>query len=158
MFRPLRRKSRAISDEAARELLGNGRRAVLAVNGGDGYPFAFPINYFYDTDSDRIYFHGSKRGYKVDALKQCDKICLTVYGNEHYKDDDWAPYVQSTIAYGRCRLIDDPEITEARVRELAGKYYPNESEIEAEFAAGIRGVQLFEIEIEHLCGKQIQEK
>ena len=38
MFRPMRRTKRAISDEDVKRLLEQGRRAVLAVNGDDGYP------------------------------------------------------------------------------------------------------------------------
>ena len=38
MFRPMRRTKRAISDEDAKRLLEQCRRAVLAVNGDDGYP------------------------------------------------------------------------------------------------------------------------
>ena len=158
MFRPLRRKSRAISDDAARDLLEHERRGVLAVNGDDGYPFALPVNYYYDRANGRIYFHGAKAGHKVDALKRSDKVCFTVYGNEHFKDGEWAPYVQSTVVFGRCHLVDDAGETEARVRELALKYYPSAEEVEHELAKDIKGVQLYEIEIEHLTGKQIQEK
>ena len=93
MFRPLRRKKRAITDEAARELLATCKRGVFAVNGDDGYPYAIPVNYFFDAEHDKIYFHGAKAGHKVDALKRDDKVCFTVYGNDWYKDDDWAPYV-----------------------------------------------------------------
>ena len=49
MFRPLRRKKRAITDEEARELLATCKRGVFAVNGDDGYPYAIPVNYFFDT-------------------------------------------------------------------------------------------------------------
>ena len=38
MFRPVRRKSREISLDAARNLLKASRRGVLAVNGDNGYP------------------------------------------------------------------------------------------------------------------------
>lgn len=54
MFRPLRRKKRAISDEAARELLSACKRGVFAVNGDDGYPYAIPVNYFFDAEHDRF--------------------------------------------------------------------------------------------------------
>ena len=158
MFRPLRRKSRAISDEAARDLLERERRGVFAVNGDDGYPFALPVNYYYDREHDRIYFHGAKAGHKVDALKRSDKVCFTVFGNEHFEEGEWAPYMQSTVVFGRCHLVDDAGETEAHVRALALKYYPSAEEVEAEIAKDIKGVQLYEIEIEHLTGKQIQEK
>ncbi|MEE0262823.1 MAG: pyridoxamine 5'-phosphate oxidase family protein, partial [Collinsella sp.] len=55
MFRPLRRKKRAITDEEARELLATCKRGVFAVNGDDGYPYAIPVNYFFDTEHDKIY-------------------------------------------------------------------------------------------------------
>lgn len=100
MFRPMRRTKRAISDEDAKRLLEQGRRAVLAVNGDDGYPFAFPINYRFDADANKIFFHGAKAGQKVDALRRSDKVCLTVMGNEHYEQGEWAPYVQSAVVFG----------------------------------------------------------
>ena len=139
MFRPLRRKKRAITDQEARELLVNCKRGIFAVNGDDGYPYAIPVNYYFDPEH--------------------NKICFTVYGNDWYKDDDWAPYVQSTVVFGRCRLVnDDPAFVEDKVRQFALKYYPSAEEVEEEIKQSIRGVQLYEITIEHLCGKQIQEK
>ena len=158
MFRPMRRSGRAISDEAARQLLRQCRRGVLAVNGDDGYPFAIPVNYFYDEGRNKIYFHGAKTGQKVDALKKCDKVCFTVYGNEHFEPGDWAPYVQSTVVFGRCHLVEDAAATEEKVRQLAEKYYPSREEVDAEMAKAIKAVQLYEITVEHLTGKQIQEK
>ena len=159
MFRPMRRKNRALPEGDAEELLLRSRRGVLAVNGDDGYPFAFPVNYFYDREQGKIWFHGAKSGHKADALKKSDKVCFTVYGNEHTEPgEEWAPYVQSTVVFGRCRLVEDAALTEARVRELAQKYYPTAEEVEKEIAKYLPAVQLYEITIEHLTGKQIQEK
>ncbi len=157
MFRPLRRTKNAISIEETKALLVREKRGVLAVNGDDGYPFAFPINYFYNEEEGKIFFHGAKTGYKVEAIGKSDKVCFTVYGNEHFTDD-WAPFVQSAVVYGRCRLIMDPKETEERVRTFAMKYYPSAEEVEAEIAMDIHAAQLYEITIEHMCGKQIHEK
>ena len=154
----MRRAKRTISDEDAGSLLAKGRRATLAVNGDDGYPFAFPIDYRFDADANKIYFHGAKAGQKVDALRRSDKVCLTVMGNERLEDGEWAPYVQSVVVFGRCRLVDDAAKTEAEVRRLALKYYPSAEEVERELEKYLSAVQLYEIEIEHLTGKQVQEK
>ena len=154
----MRRAKRTISDEDARSLLAKGRRATLAVNGDDGYPFAFPIDYRFDADANKIYFHGAKAGQKVDALRRSDKVCLTVMGNERLEDGEWAPYVQSVVVFGRCRLVNDAAKTEAEVRRLALKYYPSAEEVERELEKYLSAVQLYEIEIEHLTGKQVQEK
>lgn len=158
MFRPMRRAARAIPEEAAKQLLSSSRRGVLAVNGDDGYPFAIPVNYDYDEEQGKIWFHGAKAGQKVDALRRSDKVCFTVYGSEHYEPGDWAPYVQSVVVFGRCHLVEDAAVTEAQVRQLAMKYYPSAEEVEAEIAKALKGVQLYEITIEHLTGKQVQEK
>ena len=136
-FRPLRRKSRAISDDEARELLLNEKRGVLAVNGDNGYPFAIPLDYLYEPTENRIYFHGARQGHKVDALTKSDKVCFTVFGGDFHKD---------------------PTLTLEKIRALALRYYPSAEEVEAEIARDIRGAQLYVIEIEHLTGKQIKEK
>ena len=121
--------------------------------------YAIPVNYLFDPEHDKIYFHGAKAGHKIDALKRNDKVCFTVYGNDWCKDDDWAPYVQSTVVFGRCRLVnDDPAFVEDTIRQLALKYYPFAEEAEEEIEQSIGRVQLYEITVEHLCGKQIQEK
>ena len=157
MFRPLRRPKNAISDEAAKALLASEKRGVLAVNGDDGYPFAVPVNYYYDEANGKIYMHGAKSGHKVDSLKKNDKVCFTVYGNAHL-EDDWAPYVQSTIVFGRCKLIDDDSVKADYLRSLARRYYPSEEEIEIEIKADMHAAMIYEVTIEHLCGKQIHER
>lgn len=159
MFRTLRRKDRGITDETAKKLLENERRGVLAVNGDDGYPYAFPINYLYDADAGKIYFHGSKSGHKVDALRRSDKVCFTVYGNERIDEDaSWAPYVQSAVVFGRCSLIDNLDQASEGVRRVARKYYPDAETAERVIAQSAKNMYLYVIDIEHLAGKQIQER
>lgn len=157
MFRPLRRAQKEIEDEKVLNLLKTERRGVFTVNGDDGYPFAIPVNFLFDEGANKIYFHGAKEGHKVDSLKKDDKICFTVYGNEFYKEGEWAPYMQSVVIFGRCKLVSDPELTAIKVRELATKYYPNSDEIDNEMKI-IGRTQLYEISIEHMTGKQIQER
>lgn len=158
MFRPIRRVKREISTEAAKALLAKERRGVLAVNGDDGYPYAVPVNFLYDEQANRIYFHGAKAGHKIDSIKACDKVCFTVYGNETVKEEEWAPFVQSTVVFGRCRLIEVKEEALVLVKRMAMKYYPEESIADMEIAKYGDAMQMFEIEIEHLTGKEIQEK
>lgn len=158
MFREMRRKQRQLSADAAETLLERGRRGVLAVNGDDGYPYAIPVNYLFDRESRKIYFHGSRIGHKADALRTCDKVCFTVYGNEAIREDSWAPYVQSTVVFGRCHFVEAGANATALLRRLAMKYYPNEQLVDEELARSGKAAQVFEIEIEYLSGKEIQER
>lgn len=158
MFRPIRRKKKEISTEAAKQLLRTERRGVLAVCGDDGYPYAIPINFYYKEETGKIYFHGARAGHKADALQKDDKVCFTVYGNESVREEAWAPFVQSAVVFGRCRVIEDQEQAIALVRELAGKYYPDAVLIEEEIAHAGKAMRMYEITVEHLSGKEIQEK
>ena len=158
MFREIRRKKKQIDTQSAESLLEQGRRGVLAVNGDEGYPYAIPINYFYDRENQKIYFHGARAGHKIDALKACDKVCFTVYGNETIKEDAWAPFWQSTVVFGRCHLMEAGADSNAILKRFAMKYYPNEQLADEEIVKSGKAVQLFEIEIEHLRGKEVQER
>lgn len=158
MFREVRRKKNEISIEAAKQLLEAERRGVLAVNGDEGYPYAIPVNYLYCRQEEKIYFHGSRTGHKVDSILKNDKVCFTVFGNETVKEEQWAPYVQSAVVFGRCRLIRAQNAAVELVKNLARKYFPEEALVEEEAAAYGNAVQMFEIEIEHISGKEVHER
>ena len=72
MFRPIRRKKKEMDLDAAKELLQCSRRGVLAVNGDDGYPYAVPVNYFYDSNAGKIYFPG------ITVIKIIDRNCIRI--------------------------------------------------------------------------------
>lgn len=68
---------------------------------------------------------------------------------------EWAPYVQSAVAFGRCKPMEDREEVIALVRQIAKKYYPNDALIDEEITHSGKAVQVYEITIEHLSGKEI---
>ena len=112
----------------------------------------------YDEERNKIIFHGAKVGHKVDSLKKSDKVCFTVYGSETIKDEPLAPYLQSAVIFGRCHPVENQEDRIKLVKQLAIKYYPNEDLVHDEVSRSGMGVQMFEITIEHLSGKEIQER
>ena len=69
-----------------------------------------------------------------------------------------APCVQSAVVFGRCRLIEGGPESIGRLKEFAMKYYPSEQLVDKNIAHAGRAVQMFEITIEHMSGKQVQEK
>ena len=117
------------------------------------------LSIIFINETQKIYFHGAKAGHKVDALKASDKVCFTVYGDEHIDESEpWAPYVQSAVVFGRCRLLEAGPESIARLKEFAMKYYPDEALADDQIARNGRATQMFEITIEHMSGKQVQEK
>ena len=158
MFRPIRKKKNEMGIEQSKKLLHENRRGVLALNGAHNYPYAIPINYLYDEEKQKIYFHGSRVGHKVDAINRCDKICFTVYGNETIKEETWAPFIQSVVIFGRCHIIEDPIIAMEILKKFAMKYYPDETMVDKEISHASKAVQMYEIDIEHMSGKEVQER
>lgn len=158
MFRPVRKSKNALGEEVTKEILRSARRGVLAVNGDGGYPYAIPINYLYDEEAGKIYFHGAKAGHKADSINKCDKVCFTVYGDEIIREEVWAPFMHSAVVFGRCRIIEDRAQTLILVKRLAMKYYPDESLADEEIAVSGNAVRMYEIAIEHMSGKEIQER
>ena len=77
---------------------------------------------------------------------------------ESIRAEAWAPFVQSAVVFGRCRPIEDREEAMAHLRRFAMKYFPDEATVEAEIAAYGAAAQVYVIEIEHLSGKEVQEK
>lgn len=157
-FRPMRRVKRELPIEEAKKLLHTCRRACFAVNGDNGYPFATPINFFYDEEDNRIYFHSAKAGHKIDSIKADSKVCFTTWNDGEKVEGDWAPYVSSVVVFGKAVLIEDKELTVKKVKQFALKYYPTEQEVDEEISKDIAAVQLAAIDIEHVSAKRIHEK
>lgn len=72
--------------------------------------------------------------------------------------EEWAPYMQSVVIFGRCQLIDDKQNAMKRLKDFAMKYYPSEEMVLDEIKADGQATQMFEIDIEYMTGKEVQEK
>ena len=57
MCRDISRKNKQLPKEECIELLTIEKRGVLSVNGDDGYPYAMPMNHYYNSEDGCIYFH-----------------------------------------------------------------------------------------------------
>ena len=88
MFREMRRFKQQLSEEECRHILKTEKRGVLAVNGDGGYPYTIPINYIYEEESGKIYFHGAKEGHKIDALLRDPKASFCVYDHVYRQRGD----------------------------------------------------------------------
>ena len=157
MFREQRRIKQQLSVDVAKDLLESERRAVLAMNGDDGYPYAIPVDYYYDREANKIYIHGAPAGHKYDSIKKNDKVCLTVYGDETRNESDWAPYLKSVVVFGRCHIVDDIDEIMTKARLVGIKYYPSEESVDEILESTAQRLKIYEISIEHISGKQVHE-
>lgn len=158
MFREMRRKKQEVPREECIHILDTEKRGVIAVIGEKGYPYAIPVNFFYDKQDEKIYIHGAKEGHKIDAIRENDKVCFTVWNQGYQKEDDWAYYVTSVIVFGRAEIVNDDMVTYEKTRSLGLKYYPTAEEVDDEIKRSLNRVQMISINIEHMTGKIVHEK
>lgn len=148
MFREMRRFKQQVSDDACRAILKEEKRAAFSVIGDEGYPYTIPINFFYDENDHKIYFHSAGEGHKIDALNRCDKVCFTTWNQGFKKSGCWEWNATSVVVFGRVKLVTDAETAKDRLRKLAAKYYPTASDVEEEMSSSAAShVQVFAIEI-----------
>ena len=156
MFREMRRKAQQLTDEEARSVLERGSSGVLAVSGDGGYPYAVPLSYIYGDG--RIYFHCAKAGHKLDAIERDPRVSFCVVDADDVVPDEYTTYFRSVIAFGRARVIEDPDEKMAALRLLGEKYNPGQpASLDAEVAKGFDRLHMVAIDIEHLTGKEAIE-
>lgn len=157
MFRDMRRFKQQITQEECIQILIAEPRGVLALHGDDGYPYALPISHCYDEKNGVLVFHGAKVGHKIDAIKRDDKASFCVYDKGFVKEDEWALNIKSVIVFGRIRLIEDEQRALEICRLLGNKFYPTPEGVEDEIDKAFARVQCFELVIEHMTGKLVNE-
>lgn len=155
-FRPMRRKNQEVSKEECVRVLKTEGRGVLSLVLPDGYPYGVPVDFYYDEKNDLIYFHGAKKGQKIDAIKKNAKACFTVYHQEGKKEGDWAWNLTSVIAFGTVEILESTD--EVMLKKLGMKYYPTEEEVDDEIKVGLSRVQMLVFHPAHMTGKTIHEK
>ena len=157
MFREMRRFKQQISQEECIAVLSQEKRGVLSVMGEDGYPYGMPMNFWYDKENNRIYFHGAKTGHKIDAIKACDKVSFCVYDQGFRREGEWAWNVKSVIIFGRLRLVEDYELAMHASRMIGNKYTDDSAYVEREVRTSGPNVQCLELIPEHMTGKLVNE-
>ncbi|WP_459129931.1 pyridoxamine 5'-phosphate oxidase family protein [Guggenheimella bovis] len=158
-FRKMRRYKQELSQEECIEILKKEPRGILAMQGENGYPYAIPLNQFYDEGF--LYFHGAKTGLKLDLLEKNPKVCFTIMDEGFRKENDWALNIKSVVVLGTIERVLEPEEMLASCRKLAEKHFPNDEHKEANINADLvkngPNVAVLKMKIERMTGKLVNE-
>ena len=157
MFREITRFKQALPKAECIEILKQELRGVLAVQGDDGYPYALPINHYYNEEDGRIYFHSGPKGHKIDALKKDPKASFCVYDQGFKREGEWALNIRSVIVFGRVEIIEDRDKILEISRLLSLKFTDDEAYINEEIARSGARTFMFALVPEHITGKLVKE-
>ena len=157
MFRELTKKKQSLSKEKIVEILRTEKRGVMSVLGDDGYPYGVPINYWYNEENGKLYFHSGKTGHKVDAITENEKVSFCVYDSGYRNEGEWALNISSVIVFGRVSVVEDFEQAMEICRSLSLKYTPDTIYIEEEIKKYGKATLCYELCPEHMTGKLVNE-
>ncbi len=157
MFREMLRKKQELPQEECIDILKTELRGVLSVLGDNEYPYGMPINHYYCEKDGKLYFHGGKKGHKIDAIKRHDKASFCVYDRGFRREGEWALNIRSVIVFGRIEIIEDRETVYQISAELSRKFTDDEAYISKEIKQSGPGTLLFALVPEHMTGKIVNE-
>ena len=157
MFREMLRKKQALSQEECIGMLKSELRGVLSVLGDDDYPYGMPVNHYYNEGDGKLYFHGGKRGHKIDAMRRHDKASFCVYDEGFRKEGEWALNIKSVIVFGRIEFVEDKETIYRISEELSRKFTDDDTYIEHEIENAGPRTLMFALVPEKITGKLVNE-
>ncbi len=156
-FRKMRRFKQEITKEECVEVLKSAPRGILAFHGENGYPYAIPLNQYYDEEDGKLYFHGAKEGLKLDLMAADNKVCFTAMDEGFVKEGEWALNIKSVVCLGRLETVTDHEKVLQQARMLARKCYPSEEAAEEEVIKAGARVNVLAMTIDRMTGKLVNE-
>lgn len=157
MFREMARKKQALRPSEIERVLTEEKRGVLSLHGEGGYPYGVPMNFWYDSENGHIYFHSGKKGHKIDAISEDNRVSFCVYDGGFRREGEWALNISSVIVFGRLFPVEDRERALRVYRALSLKFTSDREYIEDEIERYAKNTLCLELRPEHISGKLVNE-
>jgi len=120
----------------------------------DNEPYIVPMTYVYLGG--RLYFHGARRGKKIDLLRKNNRVCFeaSVIGGAIPSTSacGWSMSYRSVVGYGKAVLVEDAAEKNEALAEIVRKYTGKDEGSGAEDAVAKTAV--IRIDIDSMTGKQ----
>lgn len=160
----VRREDYAVTDEAwIKAVLAQGAYGVLATS-HEEQPFATPVNYVYDEESQALYFHGAKVGRTRANLALNPRVCFNVSEMGRLvpgeKSSNFGVEYKSVTVFGMAKVVDDPEEILRGLLGLMTKYFPDHipgEDYPLPAPEEIKRTAVYKIEIEEWSAKQQED-
>ena len=159
MSSPVRRTDRVMSDQRAREILGQGFCARLATVGEDGYPYCVPLLYI--TMNDEIFVHNTAaRGHLRRNVEHAGKVCFEidepgeVFNYGRFECDSSVAY-RSVVVFGQIRIVDDRAVKQQFCDALMAKYGKSGSDRPKSFYPRLGQITVYAITPQRITGKEL---
>jgi uncharacterized protein len=152
IFRDVRRRERALTEQESREILARAEYGVLATIGADGWPYAVPLNHVLADDV--LYVHCALEGHKLENLAHEARVSYCAVASVQVLPSKLSTLYESTVVFGRAELVTNAEEKSKALKLLTDRFcaaFPEQVE-DALKKWGAK-VAIIRIEIERITGK-----
>ena len=125
---------------------------TVAFNSPSGYPYLVAVNQV--VVGDKLYFHCSKAGFKLDCLAHDPRVCVKTVARETVVSEEYTTDFLSAVAFGRAGLVVEPETRRGILIKLMERFSPQHPKTESCAREGVESTVIVEITIEHITGKE----
>ena len=158
-MRTMRRFKQLLPEEMNYEILEKGTHGVLALIGDDDYPYAVPLNYYYDKESNKIYFHGASAGARYDSMLKGGKCSFCVVDLDENDEEHYSTFFRSVICFGKSRVLDDANEIAYAIGKLTRKYVHcfTDEQIDAQIELEMKTCKITAVDVDIITGKEAIE-
>lgn len=153
MKREVRHANQKLSEKDTWDILRNSFYGILSTVSEDGTPYGIPMNHV--LSENKLYFHSSTEGHKLDNILLNPNVCFTTVGETKMLPKFYTAQFKSVIAFGKIRKLEKPdEITKA-VYLLCEKNMPEHMEhVNKVITAHLSRLCALEMTIDYITGKE----
>ena len=152
VFCDIRRKDRILDNERTLLLLKTGEYGFLAICGVNGYGYGIPLNYVFDDKM--IYFHCAVEGFKLDNIRQNNRVSFCVVGRTQLLPQQFSTAYESTLVFGRIAYHLPEDERHKALDLLVAKYSPDFADISKTYISkSFHRTCILRLDIEHVSGK-----
>ncbi len=151
MFREVRRRDRAVSEDETRNIMARAEYGVLATVGPDGWPYAVPLNHVLAGDT--LYLHSAREGHKLDNLAGEERVSYCAVASATVVPSKFSTLYESAIVFGRAAIVTGAEERHKALKLLFARFFGSEADAEEYIRKDGPRTTVIRIKLERITGK-----
>jgi nitroimidazol reductase NimA-like FMN-containing flavoprotein (pyridoxamine 5'-phosphate oxidase superfamily) len=147
----MRRTDRQSSEAEAREILARAEYGVLATAGGDGWPYAVPVNHVLSGDA--LYIHSAQEGHKLDNIAAEERISFCTVASFQVLPETLSTLYESAVVFGRASVVSDASEKRRALELMMQRFNVPAPQAEKALRLWFAKTTVIRVDIERITGK-----
>ena len=160
-YTTIRRRERAVNDEAwIQDLLQRTPFGVMATV-VDGRPFTVARNFAYDKEKHAVYMHGARAGRTYTTIQTNEQVCLNVSEMGRLlpakRALNFSVEYSGVVIFGRASLVEEADEAKHGLQLILDKHFPHlrpDQDYEPVSDVDLKITAVIRIDIDSWSGKQ----